>query len=296
MARRDVVLVLSFDDKGTAVVKRVTTQVKKEFDKTGKAAKGMGKDFDAMRKQVQNSEKGMGRFRKMMKSTWAQMAMGMGVMMGVSGAIRLLVRTVSGIVKKGTEFEETWANVTTMLSGPAYKAAEDMKKELLRMSPVLGGVTELAKGMYQVLSASIEPAKAIEFLGTAAMSAKAGVTDVFTAVDALTTIINAYALATEDAMRVSDVMFMTVKRGKLTYEGLAHSLGPVVAIAAQLNISFEEVAAAMATLTRQGIEVRTAGVAIRQVLVAVVKQQKEAVDTAKRLEIGFSAQELAAKG
>lgn len=296
MPRRDITLVLSFQDDGTATVKRVTTQVKKELGETGKSAQKMGKDFDAMRKQVGKAGKGQTKFRKMLKSTWAQMAMGMGVMMGVQGAVRLLSRAISSTIKTGMEFEETWANVTTMLSGPAYDAAEDMKDELMRMSPVLGGVTELAKGMYQVLSASIEPAKAIEFLGTAAMSAKAGVTDVFTAVDALTTIINAYGLATEDAMRISDIMFMTVKRGKLTYETLARSLGPVVAISAQLGVRFEEVAAAMATLTRQGIQVRTTAVAIRAVLVAVMQGQKGATETARKLGIEFTAQAIATKG
>jgi|GEM_PF-3295594 len=295
-ARKDIVMVLSFDDKGTATVKLVTAAVKKELDKAGKSAQKMGKDFNAMGKQVANSTQGMGRMKKMLKSTWAQMAMGMGVMTGVTGIIRMFTRAVRGIVKTGREFEETWANVTTMLSGPAYDAAEDMKNELMRMSPVLGGVTELAKGMYQVLSASIEPAKAIEFLGVAAMSAKAGVTDVFTAVDALTTIINAYGLATEDAMAVSDIMFMTVKRGKLTYESLAQSLGPVVAVSAQMGVKFKEVAAAMATLTRQGLMVRTTAVAIRAVLVAVMQGQEGAMETARKLRIEFSAQAIATKG
>lgn len=295
-ARKDIVMVLSFDDKGTATVKLVTAAVKKGLDKAGKSAQKMGKDFNAMGKQVANSTQGMGRMRKMLKSTWAQMAMGMGVMTGVTGVIRMFTRAVRGIVKTGREFEETWANVTTMLGGPAYDAAEDMKNELMRMSPVLGGVTELAKGMYQVLSASIEPAKAIEFLGVAAMSAKAGVTDVFTAVDALTTIINAYGLATEDAMAVSDIMFMTVKRGKLTYESLAQSLGPVVAVSAQMGVKFKEVAAAMATLTRQGLMVRTTAVAIRAVLIAVMQGQEGAMETARKLRIEFSAQAIATKG
>jgi len=164
------------------------------------------------------------------------------------------------------------------------------------LSPTLGSVTEMAKGMYQVLSASIEPAKAIEFLGVAAKAAVAGVTDVFTSVDALTTVINAYGFAAEDATRISDIMFQTVKRGKLTFGELSSALGTVVPTAAQLGIRFEEIAAGMATLTRQGINVNTVTMQLRQVMMSVLKPTTEAKQLAKDLGIEFTATALKAKG
>ena len=160
----------------------------------------------------------MGKLKGMLKSTWGQMAMGMGVMTGVTGAFRLISRSITSTIKVGREFEREWANTVTMMSRTTNEAIE-YKKALLEMSPVLGSSIELTKGLYQVLSASIpEGAKAFEFLTVASRSAQAGITDVATSVDALTTVYNAYGAETYKVNQISDIMFQTVKRGKLTYE------------------------------------------------------------------------------
>jgi len=294
-ATKDIALILTFDDKGTPKVRKVVGSVKKELSKLGKGAKATGAGFDKMTRQVEQSGSGMSRFRKVMKSTAMQMAAGMGIMMGVQGAMRLVSRTISSTMQEGLKFGKAWANVTTMLT-LSDKETMKLRKDLRGMSPVLGDTTKLARGMYQVLSASIEPAKAIMFLGEAAKSAQAGVTDAFTAVDALTTVVNAYGMAAEDVTIVSDIMFQTVKMGKLTYEGMAGALGTVVPIAAQVGIKFADIGAAMATLTKQGIDVNTATVQLRQVLVSVLKPSAEAEKMAAKLGLAFNSQALKAKG
>lgn len=295
MATKDIALILTFTDKGTPVVKKVVKGVTKELNKLEKKALSAGKGFKKFEKDVVSSTKGMSRLSKIMKSTAMQMAAGMGVMMGVQGAMRLVSRSISSTVKEGLLFGKAWANVTTMLS-VSRKETLHLRAELKGLSPVLGSTTELARGMYQVLSASVEPAKAIMFLGEAAKSAKAGVTDAFTAVDALTTVINAYGMAAEEVTLVSDIMFQTVKMGKLTYEGMAGALGTIVPIAAQVGIGFADIGAAMATLTKQGIDVNTATVQMRQVMVSVLKPTAEAEAMATKLGLAFNAQALRAKG
>jgi TP901 family phage tail tape measure protein len=295
MAKKDLILIVGVDDKGTPVIKRMSRDVRGELQRLDKGARKSGKGFDKLKKDVDDSGKGLSKFKGIIKSTMMQMAAGMGIMMGVQGAVRGIKNVVTDFVKTGREFEKSWANVTTMLS-ISEKETLKMKNQLIGLSPTLGSVTKMAEGMYQVLSASIEPAKAIEFLGTAAKAAVAGVTDVFTAVDALTTVINAYGMAAEDATAVSDIMFQTVKRGKLTFGELASALGTVVPTAAQLGIRFEEIAAGMATLTRQGINVNTVTMQLRQVMMSVLKPTTEAKVLAKDLGIEFTATALKAKG
>jgi TP901 family phage tail tape measure protein len=229
------------------------------------------------------------------KGMWKQVAAGVGVTQVVTSGIRMIKDQISDVIQKGREFETEWANVTTMISDTSVNT-EELRDELLNLSPTLGSTTELAKGMYQVLSASIEPAKAIEFLGEAAKSAKAGVTDTATAVDALTTVINAYGMEAGQVTNVSDVMFQTVKRGKLTYEELSTSLGTVVPIAANLGVEFTEVGAAMASLTRQGIDAATATMQMRQVLMSILTPSKEAAELAEALGIEMGAGALKTKG
>ena len=256
-------------------LKSTTAELRKELDnKAGPATSKFGNNLTATSKKI---------------------AAGLIGGMGVVYALSQVRRSVADLVNTGREFDREWANVTTMLDTSATETG-NLKQELLNLSPTLGDTTELAKGMYQVLSASIEPAKAVRFLGEAAKSAKAGVTDAATAVDALTTVINAYGMKAEDVTKVSDVMFQAVKSGKLTYEELAKSIGTVVPVAAQVGISFEDVAAATATLTRQGIDAQTATMQLRQIMMAILKPSSEATKLAKKLGLEFNATALRTKG
>jgi len=291
----DVSFIISFDDKGTAKLRKVVDGVEKELKGLGDQAKKTGKQTSGAGDDTQKTGKQMSAFKKILKSTWGQMAAGMGVTMAIQSAMRAVRQTVTDTIRVGREFEKEWANVTTMLS-ISEDATRDMQKELVNLSPTLGDTTMLAKGMYQVLSASVEPAKAISFLGEAAKSAQAGVTEVATSVDALTTVINGYGMKAEDVTKVSDIMFQTVKRGKLTYEGMAGAIGAVVPIASQVGVRFEEIAAAMATLTRQGVDVNTTTVQLRQILVSVLKPQQDAIKYAKDMGIAFNVQAVASMG
>lgn len=303
MARKkDISLVLTFTDKSSAQVKRTLARIEGQLGKHGVQVKRVERGYQEMEKSTEGARTGMSKMQKVLKSTAMQMAAGMGVMMGIQGAMRLISNTMRDVMQVGREFEVGWASVTTMLSvadgqiiGTTMSVA-DMREELLAMDSTLGATTDLAKGMYQVLSASVEPSKAIMFLGEAAKSAQAGMTDTATSVDALTTVINAYGLEAEDVTKISDIMFQTVKRGKLTYEGMSAAIGTIAPIAAQVGVKFEEIAAAMATLTRQGIDVNTTTVQLRQVLVSILKPTSEAQAAAKRLGLDFTSAALKAKG
>jgi TP901 family phage tail tape measure protein len=302
MAKKDIIVVLEVDDRGTPKIKKAVASTRSELKKLRTSTKQTSAGFTQMKNSVSKSGQSMSVFKKIAGSTWGQMAAGMGVVVGVQAGIRMLKDAITDVIRVGREFEKTWANVTTMMTVADGKiegtnmTLDDMKWQLISMSPVLGDTTELARGMYQVLSASIEPAKAIEFLGEAAKSAKAGVTDVFTAVDALTTVINAYGLEAEDVTKVSDVMFQTVKRGKLTYEGMSGALGTVVPVAAQVGIEFTEIAAGMATLTRSGIDVNTTTVQLRQILVSLLKPQEKAIKYAEKIGLEFNTAAVASMG
>jgi len=302
MAVKDVKFVLSFDDKGTAILKKATKDGVKTLGQFSGKAKDAEKALIGLTKGASSSGKGMGKLKGMLKSTWGQMAMGMGVMTGVTGLFRSVSRAITSTIQVGREFQASWANTTTMMSTTGQiiddtgQSLSDMKTELINMSPVLGGAKGLSEGLYQVLSASVPVADSLDFLATASKSAVAGVTDISTSVDALTTVYNAYGAEAYSVENISDIMFQTIKRGKLTYETLAGALGTVVPIASQVGVQFEEVAGAMATMTRQGIDVNTATVALRQTLVSVLKPTKDATETAERLGIGFDSATLKAMG
>jgi TP901 family phage tail tape measure protein len=145
----------------------------------------------------------------------------------------------------------------------------DLSKEFGIAQSVLTG------GLYQALSAGVPADNALEFMSVASQAAIAGVTDVETAVDGLSTIINAFGLDTEDAQAVADSMFASVKGGKTTFEELSASLFNVAPAAAAAGISFAEVNAAIATMTSAGVPTAQATTQIRAAMVGLQKPSAE---------------------
>jgi TP901 family phage tail tape measure protein len=145
----------------------------------------------------------------------------------------------------------------------------DLSKEFGIAQSVLTG------GLYQALSAGVPADNALEFMSVASQAAIAGVTDVETAVDGLSTIINAFGLDTEDAQAVADSMFAAVKGGKTTFEELSASMFNVAPAAAAAGISFDEVNAAIATMTSAGVPTAQATTQIRAAMVGLQKPSEE---------------------
>ena len=189
-------------------------------------------------------------------------------------------------VKAAIDLEKQMANVSTMLDGLSMNLLPAYTEGLREMSKEFGESTDtLSKGLYDILSASIAPAKALDVLAVSAKAATAGLTDTGVAADAITTIINSYGMAAEDAGKISDILFATVKRGKLTFNELAPSIGKVAATASIAGVPFEELGASIATITRAGIRSQEAMTAINGILRAFLKPTDDAAAAAK--EFGF---------
>jgi len=193
-----------------------------------------------------------------------------GVKTGLLAIGAAATAALTASIVKANEFNKEFANVTTLVD-TAKVNTRAMKQELLALDNRLGSATELTKGLYQALSAGQEPAKAVQFVGEAAKFAKAGLVDTATSVDVLTTVLNAYKLESEDTARVSDVLFQTIKLGKTTGQELASSLGNVIPIAAALDVQVEELGAAVATMTKQGIKSDVAMTQLKAVFSAFLK-------------------------
>jgi len=94
--------------------------------------------------------------------------------------------------------------------------------------------TETAKGFYQAISAGASSVEqATEAMTAANKLAIGGVTDIETAVDGLTSSMNAYGGEAGSFTDISDSMFTAVKAGKTTIGELANSIGAVAPLAAQ---------------------------------------------------------------
>lgn len=156
-------------------------------------------------------------------------------------------------VKQASDFEDGMRKIYT-IAQEGEKPMAEMREELIALSRETGfSLEDLAEAAYQSVSASVDAANATEFLATATQLARAGFTSTTNSVDLLTTVMNAYGKGTYDAAYISDVLLRTQNDGKTIIDELAGSMGTVIPTAANYNISLEQLAAAYATMTKQGV-------------------------------------------
>lgn len=224
------------------------------------------------------------------------LAMGIGfagITMGIQAAMAAfqgLKQWIGESIKKYREFETAMAEVSTMLDAQSMKHLPNLEKGIVDLANVYGkSATDMASAMYQTLSASVDAGEALVFLETATKAATAGLTSTEVAVDAITSVMNAYGMSVSEAGRISDIMFQTVKRGKLRFEDLASTISMVAPIASQAGIAFEKISAALATLTRQGINASKATMSLRQLISNIINPATEAKEAAASFGIELDA-------
>lgn len=166
-------------------------------------------------------------------------------------------------------YEEAMREVQTI-----SKAAQDdfggIKSEIFKLSnQTLDDPIKLAQAYYQIVSAGYDGAEGLQVLATASEAAVAGVTSTEVAADGITTVMNAFGASAEEADSIADSMFKTVELGKTTFDQLASSMSVVAPIASALGVSYNEVLAAAATLTKQGVPTSVAMTQIRSALIGV---------------------------
>jgi TP901 family phage tail tape measure protein len=145
----------------------------------------------------------------------------------------------------------------------------------------------LTDGLYQALSSGVPRDNVFDFLKIAGKAAIGGVTDTETAVDGLSTVLNAFQLPAGEAAAVADSLFTTVKGGKTTFAELSASLFQVAPLANAAGIGFREVNAAMAALTVQGVPTAVATTQVRAAIQGLLKPSEELDKIYK--EHGFSS-------
>jgi TP901 family phage tail tape measure protein len=199
-----------------------------------------------------------------------------------------LVKAFARATEAAVVFEKSMAEVRTLTNASAGETRA-LSDEIQALSVEFGQLdSDMAQASYNVVSAGFgEMAEQTELLAVAAKAAIAGVSDVNTAAKVITQTLNAYKLSFSDAAHVSDVLFSTVKGGVTTFEELARNLGKVTATAATAGISFEEVAAALAVMTKNGISTEEATTALNSLIVALGASSGESKEKLEALGISL---------
>ncbi len=257
----------------------------REFDMASKKVQNSARKMDTSLDKTQKSMTGMG-------NSAFRLRRALGVI-GITG----FTAAMAGAVKQALAFEGAMAEVKTLIddsfdpTNSLKGVVQDLSKQFAQ-APIAQ-----AKALYQVISAGAKTAaEATQTLTAANKLAVGGVTDVATAADGLTSIMNAYGLTASDATEISDAMFVAMRAGKTTIAELSSAVGLLAPIASATGVSIDEMLTATAALTKGGLSTSQAMTGLRQTLANVLKPTKAASQTADQLGIAFGATALKTKG
>jgi len=194
----------------------------------------------------------------------------------VEGAMQATKRVLTASIGAALAYEGQMAKIRA-LTGATKQDTILLNKAIFAMTKEMPkSPAELGAGAYYVLSSGITDAgDAANVLRIAARASTVGLGETSVVADALTTVLNAYGKEAGEAGQVTDVLIQAVKDGKAEAEGFSSVLGRVVPVAAQMGVSFEEVAANLATFTRLGVGADQAATGLRGVMVALLKPTEE---------------------
>jgi len=204
------------------------------------------------------------------KSTFA----GAFVFGAALSGLRDIVSLLGDAANASKEFQQAIAEVST-ISGNV--GVDTLTTAVRNLSVEFGKPTvEQAEAAYQAFSNQVvNSASDMSFLTDANKLAIATVSETGDAVNALSSILNTYGQEAGTATQISDVLFKTVEEGRTRMSEFANSLGSVLPLAKESGVSFNEVAAALATITKSGTTTSVAMTQIRGIVSKLLKPTEQ---------------------
>ena len=198
------------------------------------------------------------------------------------------INQAAGAFNTWSDFEQRMAEVNTIVdtSKDSFNGLKEKVLELSREIPQ--SASQLAAGLYDLISSGASLEEAPKALELAAKAATAGVTDTKTAINVGMGVINAYGMSLNELGSVYDKLFVTVKDGVTTFPELASSIGQVMPVARSAGLSIDEVMASVAGLTKAGIKTSEAITALKGAITNLVAPSSGAKDAMAELGIEYT--------
>lgn len=252
------------------------------------AKDGVSSTINRMRGQFKHLRKDIdgtsAKFKKLGDSAQRvgkQMSMRMTLPIAAAGGAAL---------KMASDFESSMTKIQSLV-GRSEQEVEGLTKSVLELSgKTARAPQELADAMFFITSAGIEGADAASVLEASAKAAAVGLGEAATIADLATSAMNAYGKENLGASDATDVMVAAVREGKLEASELAGSMGRVLPVASAMGVSFNEVGAAFAALSRTGTNAAEAATQVRGIMTSLLKPTQQAEEALA--EMGLSSEGL----
>lgn len=172
------------------------------------------------------------------------------------GLMKKVTAPIIGLGTAGTKMAldlERGVRKITTLADTDILPVSKIREEIREISDASGiAQTEIADAVYSALSAGVDSANVMEFVRSGIDLTRAGFTDMATAIDATTTVLNAYGDDAFEISKIHDIFVQTQDKGKISVDELGKSIGRVVPAASSLGVNIDQLGASYAILTARG--------------------------------------------
>lgn len=195
-------------------------------------------------------------------------------------------------------FDTPMARITA-LAGVNREQVQAWSGDVRRLGVDYGiGGKAAAEALYFVSSSGIKGGQAMDVLEKSSKAAAVGLGEAKTVADLTTSALNAYHGTGLTAAKATDVLVAAVREGKSEPDELAQSMGRVLPVAANLGVSFDQVAGAMASMSTTGTDADEGATQLRGIFNALLKPSQQAEEALNRvgLSSGGLRKELGEQG
>lgn len=198
-------------------------------------------------------------------------------------------------IKMSAQFSRGLMEVSTIADQTALNLAS-LRERILDLSGLGQDAFNTTDAVYESVSSGfLKTADAMTVTTEAAKSGVAELTDTKTALSGLVSVLNAYRMSATSASHVSDMLFETIRLGRVRGSELAGTIGTVVPVAAGANMPIEQMLGTYSTMTLSGLNPSQAAQYLRQIITGMQKPAAQSMKTAQRLGLKWGASAVDAR-
>jgi len=212
---------------------------------------------------------------------------GQKLAVGLTLPLILLGKQAVGIA---SDVETTLAQ-TIGLAGGTAEQVDQANAKIRELAGETGkSLTDLSEALLAVFSAGFTGEQAFSILEASARAGAAGLGETREVAQAVTGALAAYGTGVLTAADATDILVNTVKEGKAEAADLAPQFGRLLPIASELGISFNDVGASLAYLTRISGDASQSATGVAGIFNKLLKPTQQGAEAL--LAAGFSAETL----
>ena len=250
-------------------IMKMRDEATRVLNKTGAATKRLGNDV----RRTTARTKG---FNRELRSVQANALKLRGALAGIG--IGFGLREAIG----GARDFQTSLQQTVALTNATADEVANFRQEILKLGPAVGkSPQELADAMFVVSSAGLRGADALKALESAAKASVAGFGEVNDIARLVAAAMFNFGDSGLTAAKATDILIATGREGNFVISELGGSMARVLPLASAMGVSFDEVGAAIAGLTKGGFGASESVSRLNAFLVAITRNTPE---VSKRFE------------